>query len=148
MTSRTPRAFLALGIAALALAACDRPPTPRTADTRAAQERVDAALERAQEKIARAADRTREQLEQAGEKTQAALASGEASDAGITASIKASILKDPDLSVLKIDVDTRDGVVTLNGLAGDEAARERAGRMAGATKGVREVRNFLVTKRA
>lgn len=68
-------------------------------------------------------------------------------DAAITASIKTDFLKDPDLSVLKIDVDTRDGVVTLNGLADDEAARKRAGQLAGAIKGVREVRNYLTVKR-
>jgi hyperosmotically inducible periplasmic protein len=69
-------------------------------------------------------------------------------DAAITASIKTDFLKDPDLSVLKIDVATRDGVVTLNGLAPDDAARQRAMTMAGAIKGVKEVRNFLVVKRA
>lgn len=70
------------------------------------------------------------------------------SDAAITASIKTDYLKDPDLSVLKIDVDTHGGVVTLNGLASDEAARSRAEKLAGAIKGVREVKNFLVVKRA
>ena len=70
------------------------------------------------------------------------------SDAAITASIKTDLLKDPDLSVLKIDVDTRDGVVTLNGLATDEPAKGRAEKMASAVKGVKEVRNFLVVKRA
>ena len=69
-------------------------------------------------------------------------------DTAITASIKADFLKDPDLSVLKIDVDTRDGVVTLNGLAGNEAARKRAEQMAASVKGVREVRNYLTVKRA
>lgn len=68
-------------------------------------------------------------------------------DAAITASIKTDFLKDPDLSVLKIDVDTRDGVVTLNGLAGNEPARKRAEQLAGAIKGVREVRNYLTVKR-
>jgi hyperosmotically inducible protein len=68
-------------------------------------------------------------------------------DAAITASIKTDFLKDPDLSVLKIDVDTRDGVVTLNGLADNEAARKRAEQLAGAIKGVREVRNYLTVKR-
>lgn len=68
-------------------------------------------------------------------------------DAAITASIKTDLLKDPDLSVLKIDVDTKDGVVTLNGLADNEAARKRAGQLAGAIKGVREVRNHLTVKR-
>lgn len=70
------------------------------------------------------------------------------SDAAITASIKTDFLKDPDLSVLKIDVDTKDGVVTLNGLAADEPAKGRAEKMASAVKGVKEVRNFLVVKRA
>lgn len=69
-------------------------------------------------------------------------------DAAITASIKTDFLKDPDLSVLKIDVDTRDGVVTLNGLADNEAARKRAEQLAGAIKGVREVRNYLTVKRS
>ena len=75
-------------------------------------------------------------------------ATSRVNDAAITASIKTDFLKDPDLSVLKIDVDTKAGVVTLNGLAGDEPARVRAEKMAGAVKGVREVRNFLVVKRA
>jgi len=69
------------------------------------------------------------------------------SDTAITASIKADYLKDPDLSVLKIDVDTAGGVVTLNGLAKDEAARKRAEQMAAAVKGVTEVRNYLTVKR-
>jgi hyperosmotically inducible protein len=68
-------------------------------------------------------------------------------DAAITASIKADFLKDPDLSVLKIEVDTRDGVVTLNGLAENEAAKTRAERMAGSVKGVREVHNDLTVQR-
>ena len=69
------------------------------------------------------------------------------SDAAITASVKADFLKDPDLSVLKIEVDTRDGVVTLNGLAENEPAKQRAERMAEAVKGVRQVRNYLTIKR-
>ena len=81
-----------------------------------------------------------------GPVAQGAVETGKAvSDAAITASIKTDFLKDPDLSVLKIDVDTG-GVVTLNGLAGDDAPRARAEKMASAIKGVREVRNFLVVK--
>ena len=74
--------------------------------------------------------------------------SSKVSDAAITASVKTDLLKDPDLSVLKIDVDTKGGVVTLNGLASDEPSRQRAEKMASAVKGVKEVRNFLVVKRA
>jgi hyperosmotically inducible protein len=67
-------------------------------------------------------------------------------DGAITASINADLLKDPDLSVLKIDVDTSNGVVTLNGLAGTEDARKRAERLASSIKGVKEVRNHLTVK--
>ena len=35
----------------------------------------------------------------------------------ITASVSAGLLKDPDPSALKIDVDTRNGVVSMYGLA-------------------------------
>lgn len=67
-------------------------------------------------------------------------------DAVITASVKAGLVKDPDLSALKIDVDTRDGVVTLNGLAGNEPAKQRAAKMAQSVKGVKEVKNYLTIK--
>ncbi|HUP28595.1 MAG TPA: BON domain-containing protein [Usitatibacter sp.] len=68
-------------------------------------------------------------------------------DTAITASIKADYLKDPDLSVLRIDVDTTDGVVTLNGTAESDAARKRAEQLAAAQKGVKQVRNYLTLKR-
>ncbi|MDB5803548.1 MAG: transporter [Betaproteobacteria bacterium] len=65
------------------------------------------------------------------------------SDAGITASIKADLIKDPYLSATRIEVDTREGVVTLSGSAGSDASRERAGRMASAIAGVKQVNNQL-----
>ena len=67
-------------------------------------------------------------------------------DAAITTAVKAGFLKDPGLSVLKIDVDTREGVVVLNGVAADAGARERASQIATGIKGVREVRNHLSVK--
>lgn len=66
------------------------------------------------------------------------------SDAGITASIKTALAADPALSVLKIDVSTRDGVVTLTGPAPSAEARDRASVLARAPAGVRDVRNELV----
>lgn len=67
-------------------------------------------------------------------------------DAAVVASIKADFLKDPDLSVLGINVDYDGGVVTLKGQADNEQARERAGKIAASVKGVREVRNQLTVK--
>lgn len=65
-------------------------------------------------------------------------------DAGITASIKASLAADPALSALKIDVSTRQGVVTLSGPAPTAEARDRATVLARAPQGVQAVNNELV----
>ena len=64
-------------------------------------------------------------------------------DGAITASIKADIAKDPDLSALRVNVDTRDGKVALYGAAPSEEARQRAERIAMAVKGVSAVDNKL-----
>ncbi len=172
MQATSLRAAVLATLAILALAGCDRDAGDRTVG-----QKLDRAIDRTQQKLAEAGDKTQAALTDAGEsiakagdkiaqKTgEAAVAVQEATvsgpvvdgmaqtgkamtDAAITASIKTDFLKDPDLSVLKIDVDTRGGVVTLNGLAGDDAARTRAEKMASAIKGVKEVRNFLAVKRA
>jgi osmotically-inducible protein OsmY len=67
-----------------------------------------------------------------------------ADDIAITARIKTELAKDPSLSALRIDVDTREGLVSLTGSAPDNAARERATRVAAAVKGVLSVDNLLV----
>ena len=65
-------------------------------------------------------------------------------DTGITAAVKTALAADPVLSALKVEVNTRDGVVQLDGPAPDAKARERAGVLAAAPDGVREVNNRLV----
>lgn len=65
------------------------------------------------------------------------------SDAAITASIKTDLLKDPYLSAARVEVKVDGGVVTLRGSAGSDTSRERAGRMAGAVAGVKQVNNEL-----
>ena len=67
-------------------------------------------------------------------------------DAAITASVAAGFIKDPDLSAIKIDIDTRQGVVSLYGPAPSETARMRATDIAKAVKGVSGVDNKLVVK--
>jgi hyperosmotically inducible protein len=64
-------------------------------------------------------------------------------DAAITASVNASLAKDPDLSAMKINVDTKSGVVTLNGPAPTAAAKDRATSLAQAVDGVAGVNNNL-----
>jgi sugar-specific transcriptional regulator TrmB len=151
---------LVAAIAALALSACDR---TTTSDNRTVGQKLDSAVEKTGERVAAATDKvvdkTREIARDAKDTTvttthevRQEVKTGDTgramSDTAITASIKTDLIKDPDLSALKIDVDTKDGVVTLNGLADNEAAKQRAEKMASAVKGVKEVRNFLTIKRA
>jgi osmotically-inducible protein OsmY len=61
------------------------------------------------------------------------------SDAGITTTVKAKLLGDTRVPGLKIDVDTRDGVVTLTGTVSAGTEKERAVELAKATNGVKSV---------
>lgn len=67
-------------------------------------------------------------------------------DLSITTAVSAEFVKDPDLSALKINVDTKNGGVTLNGPAPTLAAKEKATTIAKAVKGVLSVDNKLVVK--
>ena len=73
---------------------------------------------------------------------------GEAvTDSGITMSVKSRLLEDPQVKGLKIDVDTRDGVVFLTGSVGSDVEKEKAIQLTKDTKGVREVKaNLTIAK--
>lgn len=71
-------------------------------------------------------------------------ASVNADDAVITARVSSNFAKDPDLSAIKIDVDTRAGAVTLTGTAPTEAAKAKAATIAKGLQGVSSVDNKLV----
>src|SRR3977135_1819711 len=65
-------------------------------------------------------------------------------DAVITTTIKAEFAKDKQVSAMHINVDTDDkGVVTLRGMAKNQAEADKAVAIAKATKGVTEVKNEL-----
>lgn len=64
-------------------------------------------------------------------------------DVAITASVNAGLAKDEELSALSINVDTKDGHVTLNGTAPNAAAKERATSIAREVEGVKSVDNQL-----
>lgn len=137
-------------MAALGLAACNKQ------DDRTASQKLDSAITQGQE----AAREAGQEIKQAGQNAaadirestaemradaSAALSKAEeaVSDVGITAAVSAGLAKDPDLSALKINVDTRDGVVSLNGPAPSAAAKARAESIAQAVKGVKSVHNNL-----
>ena len=93
--------------------------------------------ERAREQAGDAAAKAGEAVERPGE------AGAAITDAGITTAVKTRLLADPDVSGLKIDVDTRETVVTLTGTVESAAQKTEAGTIARDTTGVSRVVNNL-----
>lgn len=136
----------------LAVSACGKQDDAKTAGQQLdlAIAKTGQAAEKAKEKTESALANTGAALKEATQKAEssAQVLAGKAGekidDLAITAAVLAGFAKDSDLSVLKIKVDTRNGAVTLNGTAPSEAAREKAGDMAKAVKGVNLVENKLI----
>lgn len=134
--------------AALALAACDNKP-----ETRASTDGVVAKTEAKAKELGAEASKSMEQAkdatrEAAQDVAQAGKNAGEqiadkVSDAVITTSVKAELVKNPNLSALKINVDTAAGRVILQGTAPSSQARDQATTLARAVKGVVSVDNQL-----
>jgi hyperosmotically inducible periplasmic protein len=68
---------------------------------------------------------------------------GALTDAGLTAAVKSKLALDTAVSALAIDVDTRDGVVTLTGRVPTAAAKTKALSLARETSGVKSVTDQL-----
>jgi hyperosmotically inducible periplasmic protein len=66
------------------------------------------------------------------------------SDAGVTTAVKSKLAADDTVKANRIDVDTKDRVVTLSGRVDTAAAKTRAIELARATDGVRDVVDTLV----
>ncbi|MBA3641067.1 MAG: BON domain-containing protein [Acidobacteria bacterium] len=60
-------------------------------------------------------------------------------DPGLTTAVKSKLAADDTVKSYRIDVDTKEGVVTLNGAVDTAAARTRAVELARGTEGVRDV---------
>jgi hyperosmotically inducible protein len=60
-------------------------------------------------------------------------------DAALTAAVKTKLLADPEVGGLKIDVDSKEGVVTLIGNVKSQAEKDEALRLARETDSVRNV---------
>jgi len=64
-------------------------------------------------------------------------------DAAITSAVKAKLAADGDINPFNIDVDTNEGVVTLQGRVAKEEARTKAEQHARDTDGVKRVINLI-----
>lgn len=142
---------LAVSALALGLAACSKTEEPTVG------QRLDSAVEKTEQAAADARVKAESAMQSAETKMEQGAANAETStkeaannakgvidDATITAQISAGLAKDPDLSAVKINVDTVNGKVTLNGPAPSTVARDRAETIAKAVTGVTSVNNQLV----
>ena len=83
---------------------------------------------------------------EASSKDMAGKAEEKFDDISITTAVNVGLAKDAELSALKINVDTKNGVVMLKGTAPTEAAKSRASDITKAVKGVAIVDNQLIVK--
>lgn len=127
-------------VAAVSLSACNR-----NEDGRSAGQKLDSATAKVEQKAEEVKADLRAAGQDARQGTAAALdaVAAKARDATITTSVNAEFVKDPQLSALRIDVDTIDGRVALRGTAPDAASRDRAGSLAARVDGVKAVDNQL-----
>ncbi len=104
-------------------------------------QRVDSAIERSAEAGREVREGAREATQDAN--TAVMGAGARIDDAQITTQVKTGLSTDKDLSAGQIDVDTKDGVVTLKGMAPTAAAKARAAEIARNVKDVKSVDNQL-----
>jgi len=130
----------ASSLALIAVAGCDKPNPAESAGKQIDQsmqkmgQKVDQVTDRAKEQVAKTADRAKEQVAKTGQVLD---------DTAITAAVKAGIIAEPGLKVLKIDVDTKDGKVTLTGSADSAENVQRATQVASSVHGVKSVDNRI-----
>lgn len=67
----------------------------------------------------------------------------DAEDTSITAAVKLKLAGDEQVSASHIEVDTEDGVVTLNGTAASQMVADHAAEVAKGVEDVRSVRSFI-----
>ena len=111
---------------------------PTTGDLR---EGANEAGREIREESGEAADKAKELGREAGEavdRTGAVM-----TDAAVTSAVKTKFLADTAVSGLKIDVDTKDGMVTLRGAVATKTEADRAVAIARETSGVKSVVNNL-----
>lgn len=70
-----------------------------------------------------------------------------ATDASITAAVKMKMADDPNVAAMDINVDTTDGVVTLNGAVQSSAVAQKAVGIAKSVDGVKSVKSNLTVRR-
>jgi hyperosmotically inducible periplasmic protein len=101
------------------------------------------------EKSEKAAEKTGDAAKKAGQETKDAAVKTKdvVADATITSEVKTKLLADPKVGGLKIDVDTKDNVVTLTGIVNSVEEKNEALRLARTSAGVKSVVDKLTVKK-
>ena len=147
-TNRTPVALVSMLAAAALLAACEKKTTTvndtapggttsTTTTTVTPSPTASDAMTATTNAVDKAASATERGMAKAGEALD---------DAAITGKVKSALIADPDIQALKIDVDTKNSVVTLNGSAKSQANADKAVSIAKGVEGVKSVDNQLSVK--
>lgn len=109
-------------------------------------EKTGAALERGAENVQEGAQAVGGALERGAERIEqevGPVAQEVLSDAAISTKVKAKLLADPEINPFQIDVDTVDGIVTLNGKVASQSIKAQAEKLAEETEGVVDVNNVM-----
>ena len=133
--NRTRRALYIAAASAfsLSLAACDQ-----NTSAEKVGRNIDRAADKAEKKVDQASDAAGKKLSEAGKSME---------DAALTAKVKSALIAEPGLKALSINVDTADGVITLNGTANSPENRDKAVQVAQNVPGVKSVRDNLVVSK-
>ena len=146
--------FFSIGILALlaALSACGKKDESQTVG-----QKLDVVVSKTEQAALDAKARTESLMAKAGEsmksevekakivgKTTAESVTTNIEDSVITASVLSEFARDTEINAMKINVETKNGTVTLNGSAPSTASREKALTLAKSVKGVGSVDNKLV----
>jgi len=111
-----------------------------------AQKDLDTAGQQLQKGVKQGAQEVGGALQRGAQKVQAEVgpvAREVLNDAGITARVKAKLIADPEVAAVRIDVDTVNGRVTLNGKVSTEDQKAEAEKLARHTDGVVDVVNLI-----
>jgi len=122
----------AVTLLALGLGACDQKPS----------------AERAGRSVDRSVAEAGRQLQDAGKATEGKIReAGKAiDDATLTTKVKSALVTEPGLKSGHIDVETTNGVVTLQGTADTAENRQKAAQVASNVEGVKAVKNQIVVR--
>jgi len=142
MTPTFRRSLISVSIATIAsvglLAGCEQKTTTRTTDGTTTSSTT---VTTPSPEVKSTANEMKADAKSAADKAGNAI-----EDGAITAKVKTALLADPDVKGLAIDVDTKNGVVTLKATADKAANRDRAVAIAKDTGGVKSVQDQLVVK--